>query len=66
MKEITPKDIAEVIYQTELEIVRLERKAESGVNLSLEELAKLTDAIDKLKKINEGIEPEKKRDFRTC
>ena len=47
-------------------IVRLERKAKSSVTLALEKLAKLTDTIDKLKKINEGIELEKKWGFRTC
>ena len=53
-------------YEVELDIVRLERKAKSGVTLSLEELANLTDEIDNLKEINEGIEPGKKWDFRTC
>lgn len=66
MKEPTPEDIAAVTYRAELDIVRLERKAKSGVTLSLEELAKVTDAIDKLKEINDGIEPEKKWDFKNC
>jgi len=56
LKSHTLEEIAQARYQAELDIVRLERKAESGVILSIDELTKLTGAINKLKKINEGIE----------